>query len=1181
MSRQEHRLIPHDLTALTEGNLPEMPSALTIGFAEELLGMPVFPGSVTPLPDYLIPGSSEVRRDVRLWGVKTALALARQALHGETLALADQSAHERTIALTRDAFAPELHLIARQIRGGNKFALSGGYEALRPDDADEPGTVRAQRQTDALNLMSLFMQTIPQPAEGDAKASVVEQCRQILALISSTGSGKTGMEAFLFKTLGVGKPISDTDLRIARGLLVFTNQALGRQFLGKRGNDTFRRFSGITDLGAIWEHSKRTDAALELVSKDSLPEALARGYINPEDYEAVAIDEGHHALAPKLTRALGAIGSRLLLFTATPAREVIRRDIRHQISTAYAEIGNLRADIEDGLLSPVRLLTVMFDGDPVPLAAKHGLTSAQQGRRVFVYCQRMKGDDEERQSVQVANLINKMAGRRIAASIGHHNRSENEKNQDDFFSADGELRVLTTCWSLREGVDGPLDDVIFIGPYYALLPLAQGMGRCFRPGENIATVTELMPRKHTSRDMVSIWQVVGLDRIPEPGFILGPLAKQGDSPSKRSAERAVNHSPDHTLPKLHPDIEAAVTSNRLVRSITLAARFKGEVVSLENRVSSQELANEKNLPLTWLHYTFDKNEIPYVGLRRDSEDGEVFEGYERWYEREALEAYLAKHPLPERATAASMTARQISEALKVSYNCVVRTVKMLDGQKKLPMVNKMQDARNAVRRHHDGPAIELITAEIFKIPRAEKDDVMLAALDEELDGRYATYYVETHPDGFTPTPKHYRSDNGSSGVAAHITTAEAVKIRAAYAAARAIPVAQPGKDYGCDDIARLTGGSDQTVRLRLTPEESALLTPRRLTAKTLRTKDCLPHDVAMGIVERLQTQKMPPHLVPLFMILKRSQRKVEAVRKRLADIPVTYINLPGRLGKVKAYPWRIMQTLEESLGIKNSAQQIDYNKVAHSPRTIDHEDLLYSVDLQAQYMASEHVMRFPKLPIVAAPETPPNAPAALAEQDDPELMKRAAAVHAANPSRSLRRPDHAPLAAERQPQPIQPSSFPRKPAVSMPENYRNLVDYLAAHGVGCQPSLLPAIMRRAGIHATAKKDEHGAYWDTPKNAETLRAAIMQYPPPAANLVPASVIAEQYRQYGITLAHIAHVAKTIRSSLEGLTSIGRLPETNTLVVCYQSGLANQITSYINKLIRTGHLPTLLRMGRYLQ
>lgn len=1178
MSRQESGLTPHDLNALTEGNLPEMPSALDVSFAEALLGAPIFPDGVTPLPDYLIPGSLEVRRDIRLWGVKTALALSRQALEGETLALADRTAHERTILLTRNAFAPELRLIARQIRCGNKFALSGGYEALRPSDADEPGTPRAERQTDALNLMSLFMQTIPQPAEVDTEMSVAEQCRQIMALISSTGSGKTGMEAFLFKALGIGQPISGTDSRIARGLLVFTNQALGRQFLGERGNDTFRRFSGIDDLGAYWEHGKRTDADLELVSKDSLPEALERCHIKPEDYEAVAIDEGHHALAPRLTKALGAVGSRLLLFTATPAREIIRRDLRHQISTTYAGIGNLRADIEAGLLSPVQLLTVMFDGDPVPWAAKHGLTNAEQGRRVFVYCQRIKGEDEERQSVQVANLINQMGGRRIAASIGHHNRSENEQNQDNFFSPDGELRVLTTCWSLREGVDGPIDDVIFIGPYYALLPLEQGMGRCVR-GEDLATITELMPRKHPGRDMVSAWQVLGLDHIPEPGFTFGPVARQDNNlGTQPSAGRPGSRSPNLTPPKLHPDIEAAVVSNRLVRSITLAARSQGEIVSLENRVSSQELANEKDLPLTWLHFTFDKNEIPYVGLRRDSEDGEAFDGYERWYEREPLEVYLAKHPLPERATAVSMTARQISETLKVSYACVVQTIKILDEQNKLPVVNKMRGARNAVRRHHDVPAIELITAKIFEIPRAEKSEVMLAALDEELGNRYASIYAETHPDAFAPTLRRCRSANGSSVVAAHITTDEAIKIRAAFAAAKAIPVAQPGEDYGCDDIAELTGSSGRTVRLGLTPREKALLAPRRLSEKNLRTKECLPYNVAMEVVERLQTQKMPPHLVPLFMIVKRSQRKEQVIRARLKDIPVSYINLPGRLGRVKAYPWTIMKMLEESLGTEDSAPQIDYDKVAHDPNTVDHERLTYSTNHQSQYMAPEHVMRFPELPIIAAPEAPKAAAPEPVRQDALDLTKRAAAVRAANPGRFVRSPSHATLADKPLPQPAPPSIFPHKPAPTIPEGYQNLIGYLTAHGVGCQSSLLPTLIRRAGIHSTAKKDERGAYWDTPGHAEALRTSIMQYPAVTTNLVPTSVIAERYRQYGITLAHVAHAARTLRSSLEGLTSINRIPETNTLAVCYQSGLAKQIINYIDELIRTRRLATLLRMGR---
>ena len=64
--------------------------------------------------------------------------------------------------------------------------------------------------------------------------------------------------------------------------------------------------------GAIWEHSKATDADVTFVIASSVPQLLEKGYLNFDNYCATIVDEGHFVLDGSLLESLQAAGTKML-----------------------------------------------------------------------------------------------------------------------------------------------------------------------------------------------------------------------------------------------------------------------------------------------------------------------------------------------------------------------------------------------------------------------------------------------------------------------------------------------------------------------------------------------------------------------------------------------------------------------------------------------------------------------------------------------------------------------------------------------------------------------------------------------------------------------------------------------------------------------------------------------------
>jgi len=1227
---EQHDDMPEPHTDLA---LPfDRPDPQHITFTERVLGEQLFPPGVEIIPDRLTEDNAIVT-DVRRWAIAIVLRLAGTV--GEDAS--DPSYKSATVINLQQEYSGDLKLITKQVVNANRFALATDWAALQPDGADPASTPRAQKQARAIDAMSLFMQTVRCPANAPEEQSVEETCNRVLSLISSTASGKTAMEALLFKILGVGRePRNTHDSRLTRGLLVITNQALMKQFLGEIGKDTFRRFLGSNDIGSLWARDKVLDLPMQLVSKNLLPQAVDSGLIKLGDYAAIGFDEGHHGLGPEMMRILGKAASRVIYFTATPSRSALR-DLRH--ISEHVEIGSLREDVEDGVISPVQLLSFTYIDDPLPQVAKQAMHYAEQGLKVFIYCERKKKSDPARQAEEISSLINKMAGERIAESYGVHNRRSNDVALDAFFEG-VELNILSTCSALREGVDGAVDVVIFIGACYSIIPLLQGIGRAMRPGENVAVVAQHTPPPRPGNPMFSIWQAFGLDDIQEQNFILQPAT---DETRSRSAPPKAPLTP----PTLPEDILQYLVTDRPVRSIMLSPLDPSEITKPDGAyTSARKTAEEHNVPLDWLHNHLDKQGLPYLGVRQRMSDGDI--GYERWYESAPLEEYLEANPLPALAAKASMTAWQIAELVYVTDGTVNQAAEAL---KKAGLIadKKMEISSTGRTRHlYTLAEVGLIIAKIKETPFADPTDVHQAKLEIEVgDPVFVRNYIKKHHDRRLTIPKRHRPEAGVRGRGVYLNIEGAQEVRTAWQKEQAaMASAPPGMGY--EEIARRAGVDLSTVYKSATPEELERSYPKILE-KQRKPATYFPLEVGQEIVRRLKRQ-LPPYLVPVSMIQERTGINPATIRRyALANQLVThYINLLSTPHKAAAYEWSALKHMEAQWGLRSGAVPINYEEVADDPNTTDYDRLVYSRQIQANYIVEEKLPRYIKLNIVAGPEklqaentdeprassaapaqpamsenaaesTPTTTVSTDSEDDEDgndeeaaslsDEMRRLliAASKASSRERDLRSAigqgtiqrqtllsgDSLPKPADRrrnlagipiktvkrraESNPSAQKAAPRS-SPSIPNSHIDLLQYLETAGAPCAANLIASLSRRHRL-VVAPIFDNGTWWARPDDAETMAGAIKYHPTAKPGMVSVEGIAQRFStdRLQVTEEQIYKLAAQVLAD----TTISIESQVVVCRIRNQSGTAGKLTTHYQQSLAqrvTSRLEELERLGQ---
>ena len=246
---------------------------------------------------------------------------------------------------------------------------------------------------------------------------------------------------------------------------------------------------------------------------DGCPECGNAGYrhrmerFNPHEFQAVIIDEGHHATARTYRKVIdyfrGNPNLKLLLVTATPQRSD-GVGLWNVVDTCAYHM-ELKVAIQEGWLCPIRQRFIQVQGldlSRVPTKAGGDLADGEL-ERVFLG----ENDDDRdrllhavakpsidqakgrpllmfaagvRHATELMTACNAYDGIRAECVIGETDREERRKIIERYKT--GETNVLTGCGVFTEGFDAPATEVIAMArPTSSLLVYLQCIGRGTRP----------------------------------------------------------------------------------------------------------------------------------------------------------------------------------------------------------------------------------------------------------------------------------------------------------------------------------------------------------------------------------------------------------------------------------------------------------------------------------------------------------------------------------------------------------------------------------------------------------------------------------------------------------------------------------------------------------------------------
>lgn len=322
-------------------------------------------------------------------------------------------------------------------------------------------------------------------------------------VVAPTGTGKTLVAAFDYRELRAKLP---------RARLLFVAH---RERILTQSRDAFAavlRDPGFGELLTGGHEVARGEHVFATIQ--SLSRMSFAGELPAEHFDAVVVDEFHHAEAPTYERLLAHVRPRVLLgLTATPER-FDGKDVRRWFDGRTAYEMRLWEALEQGLLAPFQYFGVKdsVDLDDVAWKRGWGYDRGELARRYVV-----AGGAEARARLVLQEVERRVADPRRMRALGfcvsvEHARFMAERFGEAGIAGEavvgetppedreaavrrlesGDLQALFTVDLFNEGVDIPtVDTVLFLRPTESATVFLQQLGRGLRLHREKACLTVL------------------------------------------------------------------------------------------------------------------------------------------------------------------------------------------------------------------------------------------------------------------------------------------------------------------------------------------------------------------------------------------------------------------------------------------------------------------------------------------------------------------------------------------------------------------------------------------------------------------------------------------------------------------------------------------------------------------
>ena len=287
-----------------------------------------------------------------------------------------------------------------------------------------------------------------------------------------------------------------------------------------------QEFAPELEYGRVFSAAKEFGRQVTIITYDSLLSKLESGEINPDDYDAVMLDEAHKVLGEQRKSALDKFDKQLIVgFTATPdysetkkLSNVLPKKI-HEMTVREAVYENLLCSASSVVVhTEADLSSVEVDKDKYSKkqledavniesrnqAAIKIYKSNFEGQTALAYCVSIKHAE------RVAAEFNQ-AGVPAASINGSIQSDAQDKILEQF--KNGEIKVLCNAALLIEGFDEPEASVCLnLCPTMSRIDAEQRGGRVLRVNKNDpqkhATVVDFLDKGITAANMPILFSVV-------------------------------------------------------------------------------------------------------------------------------------------------------------------------------------------------------------------------------------------------------------------------------------------------------------------------------------------------------------------------------------------------------------------------------------------------------------------------------------------------------------------------------------------------------------------------------------------------------------------------------------------------------------------------------------------------
>lgn len=791
-----------------------------------------------------------------------------------------------------------------------------------------------------------------------------------------TGAGKTALIGRTAVAAGIGETFIDEktgEERTRRMLVVVPSRALVRQFTGKVGDDTFRRFAGDLTVGGYYSAEKTTDTDVVVMTIEKFVDDVRNSSLDGNKFDLLAIDEAHHLMAPQFLDTLLAEWTKPVIgFTATPERDELR-DLRNILPTTIKHADTLSYILE-GVLNGAQLFLMRVDPDYDPgmledhesiVANNKQLKEIKQqainqavvdfvrplletGRRGIIFCNPGDQSKHARNMADIISSIQLEDGRSVKASclMALHSPADERPAHHVIKDYDeGKIDVLTTVDMAKEGLNAEIDFVIIAQTIRSKLVLQQCLGRGTRLSDKFPHTVYaqfVVPSLESNLPSIPLHEIFGLD-IVEQGEKVGPeLANKRRSRIEKDEEDALVNRFLSSTQNLLTKVEGKIASE-VHLSYKKDEFIPPDFVSIQTIFESVE---DRSLKISDIQRRLDRAGYTWRGTI-EQRDGKNY--LHRHYEPNAA-SYFTEDNLPPLANQSSHTFNMLVKHLGMGETPLRRIVAEMLEETDIRPVPRLND-RGRVWDYYDEAALEWIEQRISEMPTIQPGDVTIATIAAELDEHMTAARNRVVAIGFHPTYKRNPNHGTYMWVYSKEEYAEIMQ------QLDTIPVAVEN-DVSLPQIAIRAGITQPKAHKLISDEERALGYLRRTETKSgqLQTIFHLPSEVAEQVITRAKQEQAP--LSPDYILVAGILKIIKANKR---NMPYAFrgqeIKIKLQYTRNWSYvTWKLAQQMIEKYGYESDTPiQIDFDRLPQGPTDTDPGRITYARAVQLHFMTAREL----------------------------------------------------------------------------------------------------------------------------------------------------------------------------------------------------------------------------------